>query len=258
MSDAYQPDRMLIVDKDDPSQSAEIVSGSLKVIDDNSATILAELQSQSALLTALNGYVDGLEGMVDGLEGFTDGLEGFVDGIEGLLSGVQAADGATAPANGIAIGGKDGSGNFQQLSVGSDGALNVAPAIPSTRQTSGRIVVAALPGGSNYSGAPDSAQSATLSANSKLRDVIVSSSKPLKVTIRTRNDGVDNAFGTYATPGDDTFVTYATFFVKAGETLMHDAQGAFTALAGERWEVVVQNGDPQAAAADAYVTINWE
>lgn len=52
-----------------------------------------------------------------------------------LTTLVNGADGATAPANGIAVNGKDGSGNAQTLAVSTNGGLLPGQAAPTSTRT---------------------------------------------------------------------------------------------------------------------------
>lgn len=160
-----------------------------------------------------------------------------------------AADGTTAPAQAVQVGGVDGSGNLQALKVDANGALHVnSTAVSATFKTSNLLTQADLAAGSTVR-----LGAAALTATATLQKVTVSSAKPLKVNIRKAAAGVDTNLGT----GDDVITEHAAVFTKAGESFTYEIEGGFTGASGERFEVLVKNVD-NSGASDVYATINWK
>lgn len=101
-------------------------------------TNLGTLSGVAALLTTIDGHVDGLEGFTDGIEGKLDtvhtdlvAVEGFVDGIEGFLNTLAGAissakmqsDVITLPAPAASIFSGQGSVGTSHAALASSQAL---------------------------------------------------------------------------------------------------------------------------------------
>ncbi len=125
------------------------------VIEANSAAILADTASMDTNLGTLAGAVSGAQFQVDIAADSTAGLatsalQATVNTNTTDIPNVIGTDGAAGPTKALSIGGTDGSGNLQEISVDTDGQLQVDIAtIAAGDNNIGNVDIVTLPASTN-------------------------------------------------------------------------------------------------------------
>src|SRR3989344_2976766 len=179
----------------------------------------------------------------------SDGTDTLLIDASGKITVNTDADGtpgAAIPGQGLLIGGEDGSGNFQPVSVDVNGVIQV-----STDGATGTIKDSGVltHGGDLAPGASGSSDTAfiTTSTTGKVLRLVVSSSVPFKAILATNADA------------GATITNQRVVFGAAGETVeLNIVDGAISLASNgdDRFRVTVTNMD-NAETATIYSAITW-